>query len=451
MDPEPSSERLERKLATIVSADVAGYSRLMGENEEPATEVLRGHRRVYEQLLAMHRGRLFNTAGDALLSEFASAVEAVRFATELQSAIRTRNEQLPEALRMQFRIGINLGDVIVQDGDLLGDGVNVAARVQTLAEPGGICLSASVHDQIQNKLTLAFKDLGAQSYKNIPRPIRTYSIASSDAGTLPTPELPRPSRARRTAGLARFLPLAAVVGMVVLAAGGLIVWQGIRVERAAQADLARERKVAEEARARAEAAAREAELAAARRATEDARQRAEVAERQAADEERRRVEAERQRAEAERLAARGTTVPPALPQPATSPATTVAPGVALAPSGTAVPEKPPATNPYDGRWTGTVSCDHQRDASLSFQRSARIVLREGKGETQFGQPGAAGSTHMEMRVVGEAVTIALSGLGRGGEPFAAEVRGQVRDGQIEARGRSGPRGLLACTWRYTKG
>src|SRR5512142_900648 len=151
---------LERRLATILSADVAGYSRLMGEDEERTVQTLRGHRAVFDALLAQHHGRVFNTAGDAILAEFPSAVEAVRCATEIQAALQTRNEHLPPERRMLFRMGINLGDVVVQQGDLLGDGVNVAARLQSIAEPGGINISGSVYDQIQNKLSLQFMPLG---------------------------------------------------------------------------------------------------------------------------------------------------------------------------------------------------------------------------------------------------------------------------------------------------
>src|SRR6266542_4111996 len=128
-DPLPKdAQPIERRLATIMMADVAGYSRMMGENEERTVTVMRGHREIFDGLLRAHRGRVFNTAGDSILAEFASAVEAVRCATEIQTALRTRNEHLVPEQRMWFRIGINLGDIIVQSGDLLGDGVNVAAR-----------------------------------------------------------------------------------------------------------------------------------------------------------------------------------------------------------------------------------------------------------------------------------------------------------------------------------
>ena len=179
---------LERKLATILSADVAEYSRLMAEDEEQTLRTFRSHRQVFDSLVAAHRGRIFNTAGDAVLAEFGSAVEAVRCATEIQAALRTRNDQLPAPRQVRFRIGINLGDVIVQDQDLLGDGVNVAARLQGAAEPGGICVAGSVYDQIRNKLSLSFVSLGEKSFKNIPQPVRTFSISEAEGhGPLPTP------------------------------------------------------------------------------------------------------------------------------------------------------------------------------------------------------------------------------------------------------------------------
>ena len=197
---------LERKLATILCADVAGYSAMMGANEEQTVQVFRGHRDIFESLVSLHRGRIFNTAGDALLVEFNSAVEAVRCATEIQAALATRNEHLAPAEQMLFRIGINLGDVIVQGDDLLGDGVHVAARIQTATEPGGIRISGSVYDQIQNKLSLGFKLLGEHTYKNIAKPVRTYSISEGAAV---------PARARRASTK---MP-AAIAAVLLLMAG----------------------------------------------------------------------------------------------------------------------------------------------------------------------------------------------------------------------------------------
>ncbi len=193
MPDEPkgsSSQIVERKLATIVSADVAGYSRLMGEDEEQTLKTFRGDKKIFESLVAMHHGRIFNTAGDAILAEFSSAVEAVRCATDIQAALRTRNDQLAPDRQVKFRMGINLGDVLIQGQDLMGDGVNVAARLQTAAEPGGICISGSVHDQIRNKLSLTFQWLGEKSFKNIQQPVRTFSITEAEGhGALPSPKI----------------------------------------------------------------------------------------------------------------------------------------------------------------------------------------------------------------------------------------------------------------------
>jgi class 3 adenylate cyclase len=208
---------LERRLATILSADVAEYSRLMAEDEEQTLRVFRGHKDVFEKLVALHRGRIFNTAGDAIQAEFGSAVEAVRCATEIQAALRTRNDQLPESRQVQFRIGVNLGDVMVQQQDLLGDGVNVAARLQSAAAPGGVCISGSVYDQIRNRLSLSFKPLGDMNFKNIPQAVRTFSIIEAEGlGDLPSPEI---SANRRAGGFPRWLAPAAAVGLLIAAGG----------------------------------------------------------------------------------------------------------------------------------------------------------------------------------------------------------------------------------------
>jgi adenylate cyclase len=171
---------VERKLVTILSADVAEYSRLMAEDEEQTLRIFREHSQTFQSLVDLHHGRIFNTAGDAILAEFTSPVEAVRCATEIQAALRTRNEQFPPNRQVKFRIGINVGDVMVQNSDLLGDGVNVAARLQGAAAPGGICISGTVYDQIRNKLTLGFESLGERRFKNIPQPVRTFTISGGD-------------------------------------------------------------------------------------------------------------------------------------------------------------------------------------------------------------------------------------------------------------------------------
>ena len=210
----PSAQFLERKLSTILSADVAEFSRLMGEDEEQTLRVFRGHKKVFESVVAMHNGRIFNTAGDAILAEFPSAVEAVRCATDIQAALRTRNDQLAPNRQVRFRIGINLGDILIQGQDLMGDGVNVAARLQTAAEPGGVCISGTVHDQIRNKLSMSFQSLGEMSFKNISQPVRTFSITDAEGSG------PLPSRqpALATGGKTKWI--AAGAGLVVLLAGG---------------------------------------------------------------------------------------------------------------------------------------------------------------------------------------------------------------------------------------
>ena len=165
-----------RKLAVILAADVAGYSRLMAADEEGTLAALNARRQVIDELIARHRGRIFTTAGDSVMAEFASAVEAVRCAAAIQQEIERRNADLPEPGRMLFRVGVNLGDVMVGGDNLFGDGVNVAARLEGVAEPGGICISGAVYDQVRNKVDLGFADLGEQSLKNIGYPVRVFGV-----------------------------------------------------------------------------------------------------------------------------------------------------------------------------------------------------------------------------------------------------------------------------------
>ncbi len=209
----PSAQFLERKLSTILSADVAEFSRLMGEDEEQTLRVFRGHKKVFESVVALHNGRIFNTAGDAILAEFPSAVEAVRCATDIQAALRTRNDQLAPNRQVRFRIGINLGDILIQGQDLMGDGVNVAARLQTTAEPGGVCISGTVHDQIRNKLSMSFQSLGEMSFKNIAQPVRTFSITDAEGSG------PLPSRQPALVPRGNTKAIAAVAALAVVLAG----------------------------------------------------------------------------------------------------------------------------------------------------------------------------------------------------------------------------------------
>src|SRR5512132_3520731 len=156
-NPAPTTPIPERKLAAILSADVKGYSRLMGEDEEATIRTLTTYRQSMATLIAQHRGRVVDSPGDTLLAEFASAVDAVRGAVEMQRDLQGKNAELPPERRMEFRIGINVGDVVVEGERLYGDGVNIAARLEALAEGGGICIAGTVYDQVENKLPLGYQ------------------------------------------------------------------------------------------------------------------------------------------------------------------------------------------------------------------------------------------------------------------------------------------------------
>src|ERR1700755_3487553 len=167
--------RVGRRLAAIVAADVAGYSRLMGLDEVVTARPLREHRKVTDALVAKHGGRLVKTTGDGVLLEFPSVVDAVECAVAVQAVMAERNQGVPEDRRMLYRSGINLGDILIEGDDILGDGVNLAARLEGIAEPGGICVSSSAYDQVRGKVPVEFTDLGEQSLKNIARPVRAYA------------------------------------------------------------------------------------------------------------------------------------------------------------------------------------------------------------------------------------------------------------------------------------
>ncbi|NOT57278.1 MAG: adenylate/guanylate cyclase domain-containing protein, partial [Deltaproteobacteria bacterium] len=167
---------MERKLAAILSADVQGYSRLMGEDEEATIRTLTASREITDSLIHQHRGRVVNTAGDSVLAEFASAVDAVQCAVDIQQGLKAKNAGLPVERQMAFRIGINVGDVVAQGEELYGDGVNVAARLQALADAGGIFIAGTVYDQVKNKLALNYEALGEQLVKNIADPVRVWRV-----------------------------------------------------------------------------------------------------------------------------------------------------------------------------------------------------------------------------------------------------------------------------------
>ena len=187
--------RVERRLAAILAADVAGYSRLMGVNEEGTLAALKGCRsELIDPKIAEHNGRMVKTTGDGALVEFASAVDAVRCATEIQLAMAERNANIPEDTRVEFRIGINVGDIIIDKGDIYGDGVNIAARVEALASPGAVCLSDNAYQQVKGKLSLDISDMGEKALKNIAQPVRIYEIRLNGIDGALAPKLPdRPS------------------------------------------------------------------------------------------------------------------------------------------------------------------------------------------------------------------------------------------------------------------
>ena len=174
--------RVDRRLAAIFAGDVAGYSRLMGADEEGTLSQLKAHRKeLVDPKVTEHRGRVVKTTGDGMLVEFVSIVDAVRCAVDIQRGMAERNADVPAGKRIEFRVGINVGDIISDDNDIYGDGVNVAARLEALAEPGGIMVSRNVYDQVRDKLSFGFEDMGEQTVKNIARPIGVHRISLGES------------------------------------------------------------------------------------------------------------------------------------------------------------------------------------------------------------------------------------------------------------------------------
>ena len=399
--PNTTVASLERRLATILCADVAGYSNMMGANEEQTVQVFRGHREIFESLVNLHRGRIFNTAGDALLVEFNSAVEAVRCATEIQAALATRNEHLAPGEKMLFRIGINLGDVIVQGGDLLGDGVNVAARIQTGTEPGGIRISGSVYDQIQNKLSLGFKLLGEQTYKNIAKPVRTYSIREGAAVTAP---------ARR------------VSTKIAAAIAGAAYWgyqeYAARREEQAQlmAQLAAQKEATEQAQRAAEDAKRDALLQTQKQAAEETLRRAQ--------EERNRLEQDRKAIESEKRAADA-----AKKQTAALPASPVAAKSAAQ---------------YDGTYNGRL-CSYFRERTAC--RPVALVVRNGIAEGSWTTVANKTSTVKGTVDANGALELTMASWTLAGKLSEASLAGHVVDHAITASGQYRNGVAISGNWK----
>src|SRR5271167_4011895 len=204
---EPGSRK--RKLAAILHADVVGFSRLMGEDEAGTHQALGKLRRAVDLLITTHGGRIVGTAGDSLLADFSSVVDALNCALEMQRASRTINDPIPLGRRLELRIGVNLGDVIIDGDNIFGDGVNIAARLEALAQPGTVCISQTVYDQVRNKLDLDYRPLGSHRVKNIAEPVRAYAVGMAAA-------TPRPRRGRQ--------PLFAAAGLAALVVAGVVAW-----------------------------------------------------------------------------------------------------------------------------------------------------------------------------------------------------------------------------------
>src|SRR5437773_668301 len=232
---------MERKLTAILSADVKGYSRLMGEDEEATIHTLTAYRTVMTTRIQQRRGRVVDSPGDNLLAEFVSVVDAVRCAIEIQQDLKAQNATLLDHRKMEFRMGINLGDVVIEGERLYGDGVNIAARLESLAEPGGVCISGTVYEHVENKLTLTYEYLGEQTVKNIAKPVRVWRVVVDEAaaalaeqGVLRQAQHDRQStpvtlsqskgdRQRRVGTAHRAWVVVAVAGLVLLVGGTVTV------------------------------------------------------------------------------------------------------------------------------------------------------------------------------------------------------------------------------------
>ncbi|MFO1281499.1 MAG: adenylate/guanylate cyclase domain-containing protein [Burkholderiales bacterium] len=425
-DPAASgAEPFERRLATILMADIVGYSRLMEANEERTLRVFRGHREIFDALLKQHRGRIFNTAGDAVLAEFPSAVEAVRCATEIQSALSTRNDHLAADERMQFRIGVNLGDVIVQGTDLLGDGVNVAARIQTAAEPGGVCVSGSVYDQIRNKLSLEFHPMGERTFKNISQPVRVFSIGE---GLEPGVQRTAPTAVAAAGGSRPVAAIALGAIAVVLVLGGGWWFVQDREQKAAEAA-----RAAEQSRA-AEAAKRKAEDDAAVKAAAEREGRLkaelEAAQREAAD--------AKKRAETARVA----TAAPAAKAAAAPPAATSTPQASASPA-------PAAKEVYrhDGLYRGRGCWELPGSAKGPSCWNFDLAVEQNRIDSSWiGSYGGGKPSTMRGQLTASGQVNALfEGFNLRGQPVRGDIGGQVADGRMTLSGTLANRAQITAT------
>jgi adenylate cyclase len=447
---------VKRRLTCILAADAVGYSKLMSEDEATTLRVLAAHRSVIDGVIAFHDGRIVSTAGDSVLAEFSSAVEAVRCAVEIQDALRTRNESLPENQRMLFRVGVNLGDVVVKGADLLGDGVNIAARLESIAPPGGIVISSSVYDQITGKLDLGFHDIGEQTLKNITHPVRAFAVSGA-GGTV---RVPAPARPRRSA--LPWVVAGSAVAIIAAGAGWKAGWFGATAPAPAPASVAatdpeREKlkaevAAAEQARAAAEARANEAAAEAARtRAESEAAAMKSKAQSEAmavkakaeADAAllRSKSQAEAQAASdrtkaANDAAAKATSDAAAIRQKAEADA---APKVATA-------SPAPQRADYSGAWTGRVVCDGIDDLSAGTFK-VTVTASTDMIAIEWPVAGMGGNGHAEGRPSGDgSLTLRGSSISRSNRSLGKSI-GVRFDGASTGRGFElrGHIGLRNCT------
>jgi len=460
------SGSIKRRLTAILAADAVNFSRHMGEDEEGTLRELAAHRAVIDRIIEAHEGRIVGTAGDSVLAEFASPVEAVRCAVEIQEGVHTRNETLPQARRLEFRIGVNLGDVMIDGADILGDGVNVAARLEGIADPGGICISSSVYDQIAGKLSLGFVDLGEQSLKNIARPIRVYQFDRSGTHV----------GARRSgATRARAAAVAAGIAVVALAAVGAwrAGWIGgnaqpppappvaapiAAIPAPASEEMKLKLQIAEAERAKAEA-----ELARTRSENDAAKQRAdtELAKQRAAA----RVVAEKKdapvMANAAPVAAGASPNAASAPAPATSAQPSTAPAPAAVAS--VAPAPPPSTAPpaapaaaasaapasayvpvTSGGGTATRECDGFEEMRAFTENRLSVRVDNGDISVERGTQGQVGymfvhgrpSSDGRLTLVGTAIAANKRNMGKEVNVYYS---GAYAEGAFALTGRTGSR------------
>ena len=438
------STPIKRRLTAILAADAVNYSRHMSVDEEGTLRLLAAHRAVIDRIIEAHEGRIVGTQGDSVLAEFASPVEAVRCAVEIQEGVHTRNEALPESDRLDFRIGVNLGDVMIDGADILGDGVNVAARLEGIAEPGGICISSSIYDQIAGKLNMGFVDLGEQSLKNITRPIRVYQFDRGGAAG----GVRRAQASRRKSGA-----IAGGIALLMLAAAGA--WQAGWFDRRAEPKLtpppvappiavapapgSEEMKLKLQI-AEAERAKAEAELARARSDNEAAKQRT--------DAEQARQRTTTRVASADKKDAPPTSAaPPAVVVPAPAPASPVAP-----------PPTPPATAATaalkaagaafvpvaNGAGTATRECEGFEELRPFSETQLAVRVEDGVIIIERGIAGQVGYLFAKGRPTADGQLV-LSGIAISptkrnyGKEIKAYFTGAYADGAFALNGRTGSR------------